>query len=92
MKAIDKGQLMAQKALVRRRRLLHDHLTPEVLEAIEETLGVKGQIFSFTEADRYDPIAACRKDTLTGVVKLLRHEAAMAGTSECLLTKMEKTE
>lgn len=83
-------QLEAQRELTERRMLLKRALTPEVLDALEETLGIRGTIFAFTEAEGYNALAACRRDTLTGVMKLLRHEVANAETSLALYNEMRK--
>lgn len=74
-----------------RRRLLAGALSPQVLDAIAELLGVREQLFSFEarEDGSFDTLRAMRVDTLRGVVETLRYEVARVEQCERNLREME---
>lgn len=79
------------EAMVRRRGVLAAALTPEVLDALEEFLGVKDVLWAFNEGEGgTDALAACRRDTLMGVVRALRWEVSHVEEGEAALELARK--
>lgn len=84
--------LSVQEKVVRRRQLFSYAFKPEVLEALEEWLGVKDIVFAFAPGSGsvIDPLMACRMDTLMGVVRGIRFEVAHLAEAEAALDKLRK--
>lgn len=72
------AQVEMQKQVVRRRELFAAVFTDEVLDALEDWMGVKEAIFAFMrdKDGKLDALEACRVDTLMGVVRGIRFEVA----------------
>lgn len=72
------ARIELQRKVVRRRELFAAAFTPELLDALEEWMGVRDAIFAFCpgEDGKLDALAACRVDTLIGVVRGIRFEVA----------------
>lgn len=72
------ARIELQRKVVRRRELFAAAFTDELLNELEEWMGVKDAIFAFCpqEDGKLDPLMACRVDTLMGVVRGIRFEVA----------------
>lgn len=79
-------QLEIQKAeaLVRRRKVLAQHITDEVLDVLAELFDVKNRLFMFTPrmGGIYEPLEAMRYDTLRGSIDAIRFERERVAEAE----------
>ena len=81
------ARIELQKKVVRRRELFAAAFTDELLNELEEFMGVKDAIFAFVpdKDGKMDALDACRVDTLMGVVRGLRFEVAHKAEAEAYL-------
>lgn len=72
------------EALVRRRKVLAQHITDEVLDVLAELFDVKQRLFMFTPkpGGTYEPLEAMRYDTLRGSIEAIRFERDRVAEAE----------
>ena len=75
-----------QKRLVARRRIIAQRCDEAFLRVLEEVLDVRGAVFSYLPGASFADTV--KRDTLRGVIEILRFEARELGRSENLLTEM----
>lgn len=75
----------------RRRELFAAAFTPDVLDELEEFLGVKDVVFAFqaSAGEGYDACRAAQRDALLGVVRALRFEVARVDEARDLVSKLD---
>ena len=78
--------------LIRRRKILAQHITDDVLEAMVDMFDLKDRIFMFSaKADgQYDPLQAMRYDTLRGCIEALKFEREHVGAAEAILDNLKQ--
>ena len=93
-KLTDKERGIYETALKcrRRRELFVRVFTPEVLDELEDFLGVKDVLFAFQSegAGGTDPYKAARIDALLGVMRALRFEVTQLDAANEMVRKMEE--
>lgn len=79
------------KAEQRRRLLLAGALSPEVLDAMEELLGVKGVIVTYQtdEQGNYDVYGSLRLRTLCEAMAVLRYEVGRVASVDDTINQLE---
>ena len=86
MTETDQELIDEQKRLVARRRVIAQRCDEAFLRALEEVLGVRGAVFSYIPGASFADTV--RRDTMRGVIEILRFEASELERSENLLTEM----
>ena len=75
----------------RRRELFAAAFTPEVLDELEDFVGVKDVVFAFQApaGQAYDAFKAAQIDALLGLVRALRFEVARVDEARDLVSKLD---
>ena len=78
--------------LVRRRKVLAQHITDEVLEAMVDMFDLKERIFMFSAKPdgQYDPLQAMRYDTLRGCIEALKFERGHVADAKAILENLKQ--
>lgn len=78
--------------LIRRRKILAQHITDDVLEAMVDMFDLKDRIFMFSAKPdgQYDPLQAMRYDTLRGCIEALKFEREHVGAAEAILDNLKQ--
>ena len=78
--------------LIRRRKILAQHVTDDVLEAMVDMFDLKDRIFMFSAKPdgQYDPLQAMRYDTLRGCIEALKFEREHVGAAEAILDNLKQ--
>ena len=80
----EQREIRKAEALVRRRKVLAQHITDEVLDVLSELFDVKHRLFMFTPqlGGQYEPLEAMRYDTLRGSLDAIRFERSTVAEAE----------
>ena len=88
----EQREIRKAEALVRRRKVLAQHITDEVLEAMVDMFDLKERIFMFSAKPdgQYDPLQAMRYDTLRGCIEALKFERGHVADAEAILENLKQ--
>lgn len=87
----EQRELRKAEAVLRRRKVLAQHITDEVLDVLAELFDVKQRLFMFTpkHGGQYEPLEAMRYDTLRGSIEAIRFERDNVRDAEEVLAAMK---